>query len=245
MTFLLLQKTFITIYYLPTPSQLVRQIKAEESSMPSEIGRFLSLQRPRHVNEINNTTKKESDRENNVENISAYQIAWGYWIKKISPQNPFKANGYLVNTKSHVIHSLHNSWSSSMCMGGIWMCLVLNASVCAFRCLCPYVCVGKRVWTSQRYCWRFSARPWEKRAEGCKVIFEGAGKKQSVSVSSLHKPRLWDLWDAFVWLCGGHETRQTGALVRPLCVGALPILTQGHLVADVLTLVYVYTGHLV
>lgn len=32
-----------------------------------------------HANEINNTTtNKKSDRENNVENISAYQIAWGY-----------------------------------------------------------------------------------------------------------------------------------------------------------------------
>ena len=37
----------------------------------------------------------------------------------------------------------------------------------------------------------------------------------------------------------GNEARQTGALVGPFCVGALPVLTQGHLVTDVLTFVYV------
>lgn len=116
---------------------------------------------------------------------------------------------------------------------------VLNASVCACVCLC----VGERVWTSQRYCWRFSARPLGRRAEGCKVIFEGAGEASAptvtVSVSCLPEPGLRDRWDAFVWLGRGHEARQTGAFVRPLCVGALPVLTQGHLVADVLALVYV------
>ena len=44
-------------------------------------------------------------------------------------------------------------------------------------------------------------------------------------------------WDAFVWCGGGHEARQTVALVRALHVGARPVLTQGHLVADVLTFV--------
>jgi len=52
-------------------------------------------------------------------------------------------------------------------------------------------------------------------------------------------PGLWDRWDAFVWLGRDHEAWQTGALVRSLCVGALPVLTQGHVVADVLTLIYV------
>lgn len=37
----------------------------------------------------------------------------------------------------------------------------------------------------------------------------------------------------------GHEAGQTGALVGSLGVGALPVLAQGHLVADVLALVYV------
>lgn len=85
--------------------------------------------------------------------------------------------------------------------------------------------------------------PWGKGQRGVKVMFEGAGKASAptvtVSVSGLPGLRLWDRWDAFVWLGRGHEARQTGALVRPLCVGALPVLTQGHLVADVLALVYV------
>ncbi len=80
--------------------------------------------------------------------------------------------------------------------------------------------------------------PWGKRAEGCKVILEGAGTV-TVSDSCLPEPSLRDRWDAFVRLGRGHEARQTGALVRSLCVGAQPVLTQGHLVADVLTLVYV------
>lgn len=66
--------------------------------------------------------------------------------KQISPQNPFKANGYLVNTKSHVIHSLHNSWSTwSVYEGHLnvrWMgvcvcvcafCTCVSASVCALQ----------------------------------------------------------------------------------------------------------------
>lgn len=79
------------------------------------------------------------------------------------------------------------------------------------------------------------------------MIFEGAGEAgaPTVSVFCLPEPRLWDRRDAFVRLGRGHEARQTGALVGALCVGALAVLTQGHLVADVLTLVYVYTRHLV
>lgn len=51
-----------------------------------------------------------------------------------------------------VIHSLHISWSSWVCIRGsecVRVCLFL----CACLCLCVCVCyVGKRVWTSQRYC---------------------------------------------------------------------------------------------
>lgn len=65
------------------------------------------------------------------------------------------------------------------------------------------------------------------------------------SVFCLPKTRLWDRWDAFVWLGRGHEARQAGAFVGSLGVDALSVLTQGHFVADVLTLVYVYAGHLV
>ncbi len=80
-----------------------------------------------------------------------------------------------------------------------------------------------------------------KRAEGSQVIFEGEGGASAptvtASVSRLPEFGLWDRWDALVRLGRGHEARQTGALVRSLRVGALPVLTQGHLVADVLTLV--------
>lgn len=51
-------------------------------------------------------------------------------------------------------------------MRGTSVCFVLKGSVCVCLCLC--VCVGKQVWTSQRCCWRFSARPLGERAEGCK-----------------------------------------------------------------------------
>lgn len=40
-------------------------------------------------------------------------------------------------------------------------------------------------------------------------------------------------------LGGGLEAGQAGALVRPLSVGTGPVLTQRHVVTDVLTLVYV------
>lgn len=83
----------------------------------------------------------------------------------------------------------------------------------------------------------------KKGQRGCKEIFEGAGEASaaaaSVSVSRLPERGLRDRWDAFVRLGRGHEARQAGALVGPLRVGALPVLAQGHLVADVLTLVYV------
>lgn len=68
---------------------------------------------------------------------------------------------------------------------------------------------------------------------------EASAPTVTVSVSCLPEPRRWDCWDAFVRLGRGHEAGQTGALVRSLGVGALPVLTQGHLVTDVLTLVYV------
>lgn len=75
------------------------------------------------------------------------------------------------------------------------------------------------------------------------MIFEGGEAVSAptlrVSVSCLPLFGLWDRWDAFVRLGRGHEARQTGALVRSFCVGALPVLTQGHLVANVLALVYV------
>lgn len=75
------------------------------------------------------------------------------------------------------------------------------------------------------------------------MIFEQAGEASAptvtVSVSCLPEPRLRDCRDAFVRLGRCHEPRQAGALVRPLCVGALPVLTQMHLVADDLALVYV------
>lgn len=71
-----------------------------------------------------------------------------------------------------VIHSLHISWSSWVCIRGsecVRVCLFL----CACLCLCVCVCyVGKRVWTSQRYCWRFSARPSGGGGEGQR---EGGG----------------------------------------------------------------------
>lgn len=77
--------------------------------------------------------------------------------------------------------------------------------------------------------------PWGKGQRGVR----GSLREQSVSVSCLQKPRRWDLWDASVRLCRGQVAAQTGALVRALCVAAQPVLTQGHLVTDVLTLVYI------
>lgn len=75
------------------------------------------------------------------------------------------------------------------------------------------------------------------------MMFVGAGEASAppvtVSVSRLPEVRLRDRRDAFVWLGRGHKTGQTGALVRSLRVGALSVLAQGHLVADVLTLIYV------
>lgn len=64
-------------------------------------------------------------------------------------------------------------------------------------------------------------------------------KTVSVSVFCLPKSGFGNRRDTFVGLSSGHKARQTGALVGPLRVRALPVLTQGDLVADVLTLVYV------
>ena len=76
------------------------------------------------------------------------------------------------------------------------------------------------------------------------MVFEEAGEAgaptvAAVSVRPLPELGLRDGWDALVRLGGGHEAGQAGALVRSLGVGALAVLTQGHLVADVLALVYV------
>lgn len=74
-------------------------------------------------------------------------------------------------------------------------------------------------------------------------MFAGAGGASAppvtISVSRPAEVRLRDRRDAFVWLGRGHETGQAGALVRSLRVSALSVLAQGHLVADVLTLIYV------
>jgi len=126
MAFLLLQKTFVISPRLW--GQLRRGIKY------ALWNRSLSMfAEARHANEINNTTKK-SDREDYVENISANQIARGYWVKQISPHNPFTANGYLGNAKSHVTHSLHNSWSS-------WTCVRRFECVCVCVCVCSVTCL--------------------------------------------------------------------------------------------------------
>lgn len=79
------------------------------------------------------------------------------------------------------------------------------------------------------------------------MVFEEAGEAgeasaptvADVSVPLLPELGLRDGWDALVRLGGGQEAGQTGTLVRSLSVGALAVLTQGHLVADVLALVYV------
>lgn len=58
-----------------------------------------------------------------------------------------------------------------------------------------------------------------------------------VSVARLAELGRRDGRDALVWFGRGHEARQAGALVRALGVGALSVLAQRHLVADVLALV--------
>lgn len=124
------------------------------------------------------------------------------------------------------------------------MCSVLNVSVCAFVCVCLRACV---MWGNEFG--RLSVAVGglvpgpEKGQRGVRWFLEGAGEAGAptvtASVPRLPELGLWDRRDAFVRLGRGHETRQTGALVRPLRVGAPPVLTQGHLVADVLALVYV------
>lgn len=77
-------------------------------------------------------------------------------------------------------------------------------------------------------------------------MWGGGGRREkaptgtpSFPCHSLSKASHWDLWDAFMGLGRGLEARQAGALVRPLGVGTGPVLTQRHVVTDVLTLVYV------
>lgn len=69
------------------------------------------------------------------------------------------------------------------------------------------------------------------------VVFRKQEKSVSVSLFCLPERGLWDGRDAFVWLGGSHKARQAGALVGPLCVDALAVLTQRDLVTDVLTFV--------
>lgn len=59
------------------------------------------------------------------------------------------------------------------------------------------------------------------------------------SVSCFPGHRLRDCRNATVWFSRSHEARKTRALVRPLRVAALTVLTQRDLVTDVLALVYV------
>lgn len=134
----------------------------------------------------------------------------GLLNQKISPQNPFKANGYLVNTNSHVIHSLHCIPGPLECVWGIFVCV----SVCVY-----YMYVGKWVWTFQRYGWRFSARPLGTRAEGvCKVIFEGAGGASAPTVTFSQFPVSLSLSpDAGIvgmHLCGWAEATKPGKQVH-------------------------------
>lgn len=82
--------------------------------------------------------------------------------KKISPQNPFKANGYLVNIKIPC-----NTFTAQfLVLLNVYVGSInVNASVCALVCTCS--CEGKQVWTFQRCRLRFSAGALgEKRAEG-------------------------------------------------------------------------------
>ena len=130
---------------------------------------------------------------------------------------------------------------------------VYERETCVFcaECVCMCVCVRACVWLQGDEFGRFSVtvgslvpEPSEEKGTGVfKVIFvkavEASASTVTVSVSCLSQPRLWDRRDAFVRLGRLHETRQTGALVRALRVGALPVVTQGHLVVDGFTLVYV------
>lgn len=77
-------------------------------------------------------------------------------------------------------------------------------------------------------------------------VWGGGGRREeaptvtpSFPCHSLSKASHWYLWDAFMGLGRGLEARQAGALVRPLSVGTGPVLTQRHVVTDILTLVYV------
>lgn len=57
------------------------------------------------------------------------------------------------------------------------------------------------------------------------------------SVSRFPGCRLRDRQNATVWFGRSHEARKTRALVRPLRVAALTVVTQRDLVADVLALI--------
>lgn len=85
------------------------------------------------------------------------------------------------------------------------------------ECECVRVCVcmwsvGKRVWTSKRYCWRFSARPLGKRAEGCKEIFEGAEKASRLVQFPFST--IPDSGISGMHLCGSAEATKPGRQVH-------------------------------
>lgn len=114
---------------------------------------------------------------------------------------------------------------------------MLNASVCAFVCT-----QGTKFGRFSIIVGGLVPGPRGKGQRGVKYSLRAGESSDTTVIASvfcLAKSRLWDPWDAFVRLSRRHEARQTGALVRSLCVGALPILTQGHLVAYILTLIYV------
>lgn len=124
------------------------------------------------------------------------------------------------------------------------MCVMGFRSACYCMFISVFVCdmKGKNL-DEQCNHWRFSAFRKKRKQKGQKDALRDLKtvslKTVCVSVFCLPKPGFGDRWNTFMGLSGGHKARQTGALVRPLCVRALPVLTQGDLVADVLTLVYV------
>lgn len=144
------------------------------------------------------------------------------WKTKISPHNPFEANGYLVISKSHVIHSLHSSSSSWVSMGGGGICMcseskcVYSVRICLLLVSMCVWYVGKQVWTFQRYCWRFSARRvQEKRAEGCKMMLREQ-EKPALQQSLSHFPVSLssDSGIAGMHLCGLAEATKPGKQVH-------------------------------
>lgn len=83
----------------------------------------------------------------------------------------------------------------------------------------------------------FSARPRREDEQGGREWGVQGKGKAIVSVFRLPELRRRDGRDALVWLGRGYKAGKAGALVRALGVGALSVLAQGHLVADVLALV--------